>query len=38
LYSLHTGALEMNPKRSFPQGPLVKLGSHFTKVFLYFSI
>ena len=37
LYSLHTGALEMNPKRSFPQGPLVKLGSHFTKVkdFLY---
>lgn len=37
LYSLHTGALQMNPKRSFPQGPLVKLGSHFSKVkdFLY---
>lgn len=32
LYSLQTGALQMNPKRSFPQGPLVKLGSHFTKV------
>ena len=32
LYSMKTGALEMNPKRSFPSVPLVKLGSHFTKV------
>ncbi|KAJ8309175.1 hypothetical protein KUTeg_014049 [Tegillarca granosa] len=31
LYSMKTGALEMNPKRSFPSVPLVKLGSHFTK-------
>ncbi|XP_076098778.1 UTP--glucose-1-phosphate uridylyltransferase-like isoform X2 [Mytilus galloprovincialis] len=37
LYSLHTGALQMNPKRSFPQGPLVKLGSHFSKVKDYLS-
>ncbi|XP_061168317.1 UTP--glucose-1-phosphate uridylyltransferase-like [Saccostrea echinata] len=37
LYSMKTGSLEMNPKRSFPSVPLVKLGSHFTKVkdFLY---
>ncbi|XP_048734671.1 UTP--glucose-1-phosphate uridylyltransferase-like isoform X2 [Ostrea edulis] len=37
LYSMKTGALEMNPQRSFPSVPLVKLGSHFTKVkdFLY---
>ncbi|KAK7506881.1 hypothetical protein BaRGS_00001732, partial [Batillaria attramentaria] len=32
LYRLHTGALEMSPKRSFPTVPLVKLGTHFTKV------
>lgn len=32
LYSLKTGALEMNPLRSFPSVPLVKLGSHFSKV------
>lgn len=34
LYSLKTGALEMNPLRSFPSVPLVKLGSHFSKVTL----
>lgn len=33
LYSLKDGALIMNPLRSFPSVPLVKLGdSHFTKV------
>lgn len=32
LYSLRTGSLEMNPKRSFPSVPLCKLGSHFSKV------
>lgn len=33
LYSLNDGALIMNPLRSFPSVPLVKLGdSHFTKV------
>ncbi|KAK2145388.1 hypothetical protein LSH36_685g00018 [Paralvinella palmiformis] len=32
LYSLKAGALEMNPKRSFPSVPLVKLGTSFKKV------
>ncbi|XP_076464921.1 UTP--glucose-1-phosphate uridylyltransferase-like isoform X2 [Babylonia areolata] len=32
LYHLHTGALKMSPKRSFPSVPLVKLGTHFSKV------
>ncbi|KAL5008622.1 hypothetical protein ScPMuIL_014203 [Solemya velum] len=32
LYMMKTGALEMNPKRSFPAVPLSKLGSSFTKV------
>jgi len=32
LYSLRSGTLEMNPKRSFPSVPLVKLGASFTKV------
>jgi len=33
LYSLDNGILVMNPKRSFPTVPLVKLGdAHFTKV------
>jgi len=32
LYSLRTGYLEMNPKRSFPSVPLVKLGTSFSKV------
>ena len=32
LYSLKNGFLEMNPKRSFPSVPLVKLGNHFKKV------
>ena len=33
LYSLQDGALIMNPLRSFPTVPLIKLGdSHFTKV------
>ncbi|XP_033735420.1 UTP--glucose-1-phosphate uridylyltransferase-like isoform X1 [Pecten maximus] len=32
LYNMRTGSLEMNPKRSFPSVPLVKLGSHFSKV------
>ncbi|KAK3580388.1 hypothetical protein CHS0354_001508 [Potamilus streckersoni] len=32
LYSIKTGSLEMNPKRSFPSVPLCKLGSQFTKV------
>lgn len=33
LYSLNNGTLIMNPKRSFPTVPLVKLGdAHFTKV------
>ncbi|XP_021340204.1 UTP--glucose-1-phosphate uridylyltransferase-like, partial [Mizuhopecten yessoensis] len=37
LYNMRTGSLEMNPKRCFPSVPLVKLGSHFSKVkdFLY---
>ena len=34
LYSLKGGALEMNPKRSFPSVPLVKLGTSFKKVHL----
>jgi UTP--glucose-1-phosphate uridylyltransferase len=32
LYSLKQGFLEMNPQRSFPTVPLVKLGTSFTKV------
>ena len=32
LYHLKTGALEMSPKRAFPSVPLVKLGTHFSKV------
>ncbi|KAK3092514.1 hypothetical protein FSP39_003841 [Pinctada imbricata] len=32
MYSMKSGSLEMNPKRSFPSVPLVKLGSHFTRV------
>ncbi|KAL8612874.1 UTP--glucose-1-phosphate uridylyltransferase [Nucella lapillus] len=32
LYHLSTGALEVSPHRSFPTVPLVKLGTHFTKV------
>ena len=32
LYHLKTGTLEMNPKRSFPSVPLVKLGTNFNKV------
>jgi len=32
LYSLRTGNLEMNPKRSFPSVPLIKLGTSFIKV------
>jgi len=32
LYSLRTGYLEMNPMRSFPSVPLVKLGTSFKKV------
>jgi hypothetical protein len=32
LYSLHMGNLAMNPKRSFPSVPLVKLGTSFSKV------
>lgn len=37
LYSLKQGSLEMNPKRSFPSVPLVKLGTSFTKVKDYLS-
>jgi len=32
LYSLNAGSLIMNPKRSFPSTPLVKLGNQFDKV------
>jgi len=32
LYALHSGSLSMNPKRSFPSTPLVKLGCQFDKV------
>ncbi|XP_076442104.1 UTP--glucose-1-phosphate uridylyltransferase-like isoform X2 [Babylonia areolata] len=32
LYHLSTGALVMSPQRAFPSVPLVKLGTHFTKV------
>jgi len=32
LYSLNSGSLMMNPKRSFPSTPLVKLGNQFDKV------
>jgi UTP--glucose-1-phosphate uridylyltransferase len=35
LYLLHGGTLVMNPKRTFPSVPLVKLGDeHFSSVFL----
>jgi len=37
LYSLNAGSLSMNPKRSFPSTPLVKLGSQFDKVSQYLS-
>lgn len=32
LFTLRKGLLEMNPKRSFPSVPLIKLGGHFAKV------
>ncbi len=32
LFTLRKGLLEMNPLRSFPSVPLVKLGSAFVKV------
>lgn len=32
LYNLHKGQLTINPKRTFPSVPLVKLGDHFSKV------
>ena len=33
LYLLHRGTLVMNPKRTFPSVPLVKLGDeHFSSV------
>ncbi len=35
LFTLRKGLLEMNPKRSFPSVPLVKLGGHFAKVNVY---
>ncbi|CAF1573564.1 unnamed protein product, partial [Didymodactylos carnosus] len=35
LFTLNRGNLIMNPKRSFPSVPLVKLGSSFTKVRVY---
>jgi len=39
LFTQKKGILEMNPLRSFPSVPLVKLGSGFTKVFqLYIKI
>lgn len=41
LFTLRKGLLEMNPLRSFPSVPLVKLGSHFAKVkdfFFFFFI
>jgi UTP--glucose-1-phosphate uridylyltransferase len=37
LYSLRQGSLFMNPKRSFPSVPLVKLGTSFKKVKEYLS-
>jgi UTP--glucose-1-phosphate uridylyltransferase len=37
LFTQKKGRLEMNPLRSFPSVPLVKLGgSHFAKVFIFF--
>lgn len=36
LFTQKKGILEMNPLRSFPSVPLVKLGSGFTKVFQLF--
>ncbi len=32
LFTLNRGSLIMNPKRSFPSVPLVKLGTCFAKV------
>jgi UTP--glucose-1-phosphate uridylyltransferase len=32
LFTLTRGSLIMNPKRSFPSVPLVKLGTSFVKV------
>jgi UTP--glucose-1-phosphate uridylyltransferase len=32
LFTLNRGNLAMNPQRSFPSVPLVKLGASFTKV------
>lgn len=32
LFTLNRGNLVMNPKRSFPSVPLVKLGTSFVKV------
>jgi len=32
LYTMRQGVIEMNPKRSFPSVPLVKLGTSFKKV------
>ena len=32
LYTMRQGIIEMNPKRSFPSVPLVKLGTSFKKV------
>lgn len=38
LYALNNeGVLSLNPKRIFPQAPLVKLGDHFKKVNNYSS-
>jgi UTP--glucose-1-phosphate uridylyltransferase len=33
LYTIKKGICEMNTLRSFPSVPLVKLGSHFNKVY-----
>jgi UTP--glucose-1-phosphate uridylyltransferase len=35
LFTLTRGNLVMNPKRSFPAVPLVKLGTSFVKVYIY---
>ena len=35
LFTQKKGLLEMNSLRSFPAVPLIKLGSGFTKVFLF---
>ena len=36
LYTLKCGTLEMNPARSFPSVPLIKLGDDFKKVCMEF--